>query len=74
MKRALMAIGLTLLSCVPAFARPAVITGRVVQENEQRVVTGLNWTTSLNQALNQAQREGKMVLWVHMLGDISGAT
>lgn len=52
----------------------AVLTGAEVQENELKVVNGLNWHTNLNSALQEASREGKMVLWIHMLGDIKGAT
>ncbi|HEY9717337.1 MAG TPA: hypothetical protein V6C69_07710 [Trichormus sp.] len=54
--------------------RKAVLTGSEVQENELRVVNGLQWHNDLNSALQDAARQGKMVLWIHMLGDIKGAT
>jgi hypothetical protein len=51
-----------------------LLTGSEVQENELRVVNGLHWHNDLNAALQDAARQGKMVLWIHMLGDIKGAT
>lgn len=51
-----------------------VLFGSEAQENETKVVNGLNWHNNLNSALQEASREGKMVLWIHMLGDIKGAT
>jgi hypothetical protein len=63
-----------MLAASAAWARPALISGQVVQEAEGRVVTNIHWNTSLAQAEQQARRQGKMVMWVHMLGSMEGAT
>jgi hypothetical protein len=63
-----------MLGSSPAFARPALLSGEVVQDAESRVVSDIQWNTSLSAAEQQAQRQGKMIMWIHMLGDIKGAT
>ncbi|MDZ4834262.1 MAG: hypothetical protein SGJ27_10845 [Candidatus Melainabacteria bacterium] len=50
------------------------IQGSVAKENINRVNSSIHWNTSLNQALDQARRENKMVLWVQMIGQMSGST
>jgi hypothetical protein len=62
------------LGSLPAFARPSLLSGELVQDAESRVVNDIQWNTSLPAAEAQARREGKMVMWIHMLGDIKGAT
>jgi hypothetical protein len=53
---------------------PAVLTGQLSQEKVADLTTRVHWDTDLNSALREAQREKKMVLWIHMLGSLSGAT
>lgn len=55
-------------------ARQLVLTGKTAKENVQKVNSKINWHTNLNSALAEAHRKGKMVLWVHMIGKIDGAT
>jgi hypothetical protein len=76
MKRALAAKLLTLafLFSTPTLAKPALLQGSVAQYNEMKVASEIPWHTSLYDAEMQARREGKLVFWVHMLGDIKGAT
>lgn len=69
------ALTLSLLACIPmAGARPALLTGAIAHQNASALTSQINWYSSLGQAENEAQREGKMVFWVHMLGSLSGAT
>ena len=44
--------------------------------NKQSYITnkGINWYTSLEQAEAEAKKQGKLVLWLHMLGTMDGAT
>jgi hypothetical protein len=76
MKRALIAqlLSLSLLASIPALGKPVLLTGSVARYNEIKVASEIPWHTSLYDAEMQARREGKMVFWIHMLGDIKGAT
>lgn len=51
-----------------------VISGADAQRNVQRLLSQVHWTSSLTQARQQAQREGKLIFWVHMLGSLTGHT
>lgn len=55
-------------------AKPKVLPGHVAKSNVQEVNSKIKWHTNLNSALGQAKREGKMVLWIHMIGKVDGAT
>lgn len=50
------------------------LEGSVAKQNIDRVNSNIRWNTSLSQALEQARRENKMVLWVQMIGQMSGST
>ncbi len=50
------------------------LEGSVAKENIDRVNNNIHWNTSLYQALDQARREDKMVLWIQMIGQMSGST
>lgn len=51
-----------------------LLPGQVARENIERVNQQIDWHTSLGAAQNQARREGKMILWVQMIGQMDGAT
>lgn len=51
-----------------------LVPGEVAKENIQKVTSEIRWNTNLNSALAQASRQHKMVLWVHLVGNLSGAT
>ncbi len=51
-----------------------VMPGDVAKENVQKVNSEIRWHSNLNSALGQAHRQNKMVLWVHLIGNLSGAT
>jgi len=59
----------------PASARgPRMVDGNQAQQRVFKLSTEIEWHKDLNETLRQAQREGKLVFWVHMLGQIDGAT
>ncbi|MBX9669392.1 MAG: hypothetical protein K2X93_17355 [Candidatus Obscuribacterales bacterium] len=63
------------ISMASADAKTArFLEGNVAKENIDRVNSSIRWNTSLYQALDQARREDKMVLWVQMIGQMSGST
>lgn len=51
-----------------------LIEGSVAKENIDKVNGNIRWNTNLAQALEQARRENKMVLWIQMIGQMSGST
>jgi len=48
--------------------------GQDVKKDVALLTTAISWKTSLDDAKAQAKKDGKMVFWMHMLGDLNGAT
>ena len=48
--------------------------GKEVQKDVDRLTEKISWKTSLDDAKTQAQKEGKMIFWWHVLGDLNGST
>jgi hypothetical protein len=48
--------------------------GQDVKRDVATLTTAISWKTSLSDAKELARKEGKMVFWMHMLGDLNGAT
>jgi hypothetical protein len=48
--------------------------GPDVKKDVAVLTTAISWKTSLADAKEIARRENKMVFWMHMLGDLNGAT
>lgn len=82
MKKAVIALSMAVLATctlsINADAKkkksPKLLSGAVAQQNIVKVNKGITWHTSLNRALHDAHRQGKMVLWVQMIGKMDGAT
>lgn len=55
-------------------ASKKLLPGYVAKENIDRVNKQIDWHTSLGTAQNKARQEGKMILWVQMIGKMDGAT
>jgi len=51
-----------------------LLPGQQSFHNVTELTTQIHWYTGLAQAEYEAQRDGKLVLWLHMLGDLTGAT
>jgi hypothetical protein len=64
-----------LLSSSPAaFAGPDFVPSTEASRNAHVVNKGVHWYTSLEDAQASAKKDGKLVLWIHMLGTMEGAT
>jgi hypothetical protein len=61
-------------SAAPSQAAPNFLTGQVSESRVSDLTHKITWNTNLNSALSEAHKTGKMVLWIHMLGSITGAT
>ena len=48
--------------------------GQDVKKDVALLTTKISWETSLAAAKELARRDGKMVFWMQMLGDLTGAT
>lgn len=69
------ALGMALATCMPTGAiAQRIIPGQVAQQRVEKLTAQIQWHESLPDALAEARREGKLVFWVHMLGQIDGAT
>jgi hypothetical protein len=58
---------------MPAPANQTVISGQVTHQGIQKL-NSLSWYGSLAQAQDAAMRSGKMIFWLHILGQVDGAT
>jgi hypothetical protein len=65
---------LCITSTAPSFAAKRLMTGDVSENHVGQLTSQIKWHQSLPQAEYLAQRQGKMVFWMHMLGNLSGAT
>ena len=48
--------------------------GPDVKKDVATLTTKISWQTSLDAAKDLARKEGKMVFWMHMLGELNGST
>lgn len=51
-----------------------VLNGEVCSANVHKLTSEMTWYKSLSKAEADAEREGKLIVWVHMLGKIDGST
>lgn len=68
----LLALNSTVLE--PAYAVPGLLSGQVQRENVNNLVSQIHWFDNLEQAQESARQTGKMVFYMHMLGNLSGST
>ncbi|HNB22456.1 MAG TPA: hypothetical protein PKZ32_08570 [Candidatus Melainabacteria bacterium] len=74
MNRKLLSLAALALFAVPqAFAIP-IIKGDEASYRVRELATGINWHTNLPTALQESARTGKLLVWIHILGKIDGAT
>jgi len=66
--------GLIALSGIGADAKPKLIGGVEASQRVGQLTSEISWHHSLGQAEAIAQKQGKMIFWVQMLGDMAGAT
>ena len=87
--RHLLAVALTFAVLAPALAgekqkdkKPAssvpvkgtAENGPDVKKSVSDLTTKISWQSSLDAAMALARKDRKMVFWMHMLGDMNGAT
>jgi hypothetical protein len=57
----------------PVLPAPA-LSGSVTEQQVDKLTTEITWYTSLGAAQSAASKENKLILWVHMLGNLDGKT
>ena len=62
------------LCTAPGQTRQTLINGQVNHDNTRYLTSQINWYHSLGQAEQEAMHQGKMILWIQMLGSMDGAT
>jgi hypothetical protein len=68
------ALAIGLAGTALAAPRGKMVMGPEAAQRTNDLVTSLTWHTSLDAARATAAREGKLVFWVQMLGQIDGST
>lgn len=51
-----------------------LLMGDDVKQSVDKTVSQLNWSNSLDRCKWEAQHDGKLIFWMHMLGTINGYT
>jgi hypothetical protein len=79
MKNAVLTAAMTLVmlssQCLSVSAKgPSIVPGTEASSRVSELTSEINWNHSLGQAQATAKKEGKMIFWVQMLGDIAGGT
>jgi hypothetical protein len=69
----IIALSATIL-CPPAVQSEQVLNGQIAVCHIDRLTRDIHWCDSLDQAKDEAKKQGKMIFWMHMLGNISGST
>lgn len=65
---------LAIASSAPSYSAPRLLSGDVTESKVAQLTHEIQWHNSLPQCENVARRDGKMIFWMHMLGNLSGAT
>jgi len=58
---------------LPGSASQLVVSGQTTHAGIQKL-NSVSWYRSLAQAQAEALRSGKMIFWLHILGNVDGAT
>jgi hypothetical protein len=62
------------LSGIPVLAKMKLIGGTEASQRVDQLTKEISWYHNLGQAEATARKNGKMIFWVQMLGDMAGAT
>lgn len=63
-----------LLLSNPAARAEKVLEGQVCEANVHKLTSEIEWNKSLHKAEKLAKDQNKLILWIHMVGKIDGAT
>jgi hypothetical protein len=73
LRKTILAAALLLTSSSVASATP-MMCGSVAEERVNELTSQIQWFHSLKKAEETAQKENKMIFWMHMVGHLDGAT
>jgi hypothetical protein len=63
---------LTVLSPAWGANPPPRVPSQVVEKQVAKLTSKVQWHSSLDEATAQAQKEHKLVFWLHALGELDG--
>jgi hypothetical protein len=58
----------------PQAGAEKVLQGQVCLQRVQQLTSDISWYKSLGKAQEEARETGKLIVWIHMVGKIDGAT
>lgn len=58
----------------PSAGAEKVLQGEVCLQRVQQLTSDISWHKSLGKAQEEARETGKLIVWIHMVGKIDGAT
>jgi hypothetical protein len=58
----------------PAQADDSIVSGSLAARGVHCLTRAMTWYTNLDQAREAARSSGRLIVWIHMLGTIDGAT
>ncbi len=59
---------------MPSAHAERILSGYVCSQQVHKLTTEISWYKNLSKAEDAAQAQNKLILWVHMVGKIDGAT
>lgn len=62
------------LSHPPSAGAEKVLQGEVCLQRVQQLTSDICWYKSLDKAQDAARDSGKLIVWIHMVGKMDGAT
>jgi hypothetical protein len=74
MLKRFLTLSLALVLAVGALAQKNRVDPEVAKTNAVKLITEIDWQDDLSKMLKQAREEDKLVFYMHMLGDMKGAT
>lgn len=58
----------------PAQSDDSIVSGALAARGVHCLTRAMPWYTNLDQAREAAKSSGRLIVWIHMLGTIDGAT
>jgi hypothetical protein len=74
LNRSLVLAAMSLLLLQSAAKAEKVLSGEVCSVQVHKLASDIEWYKHLDKAEEAAKEQGKLIVWIHMVGKIDGAT
>lgn len=61
-------------TCAPVKSEQTLVSGTQASTSVHCLTRAMRWHTNLEEAQAAARSSGRLIVWIHMLGTIDGAT